>query len=339
MLNSNFVISSDSLKLDIISREKLNLDKARADLMQCQCDRDNSPMDVGLMRSEKEKIKLFLDASRIEEDIARQKSRIQWLDGGDKNSKYFHNSIKQRRNMKRIISLIRPDGSITTDEVDAKNEAIRFYQGLLGTAASNCYPGIQELRKIISKSLTPIQARALEAIPTDLDIKEALFGLHSNKAPGPDGYNAHFFKVTWNITGPSVIAAIKEFFTSGELLRETNATLIALIPKVPNPSSMGEFRPISCCNTIYKCISKLLAKRLQSSLPYLVDQAQSAFIKGRKISDNVLLAQDLMRDYYKPNGTPRASVKVDLMKAYDSVSWTFLFDLLETLGFPPKFTT
>ena len=134
------------------------------------------------------------------------------------------------------------------------------------------------------------------------------------------------------ITGPSLIAAIKEFFNYGELLRETNATLIALIPKVPNPSSMGEFRPISCCNTVYKCISKIPAKRLQSTLPSLVDHAQSAFIKGRKISDNILLAQDLMRDYHKSNGSPRASTKIDLMKAYNSVTWSFLFDLLDVLG-------
>ena len=108
---------------------------------------------------------------------------------------------------------------------------------------------------------------------------------------------------------------------------------------MPNPSSIGEFRPISCCNTIYKCISKIVAKRLQSTLPSLIDQAQSAFIKGRKISDNILLSQDFMRDYHKSNGSPRASAKIDLRKAYDTVSWSFLFDLLDVLGFPPKFLT
>ena len=120
--------------------------------------------------------------------------------------------------------------------------------------------------------MQPSQISDLEAIPSDNDIKNAIFSLHNNKALGPDGYNAYFFKETWDITGPSVIAAVREFFTSGEILRETNATLIALIPKVPNPSSMGEFRPISCCNTIYKCISKIIAKRIQSTLSYLIDQ-------------------------------------------------------------------
>ena len=114
--------------------------------------------------------------------------------------------------MKRIISLVRPDGSITNDEDSAKYEAISYYQGLLGTAASSSYPGIQDLRKFFPISLLPAQAKEMEGIPTDLDIKETLFSLHSNKALGPDGYNAHFFKETWDITSPSVIEAIKEFF-------------------------------------------------------------------------------------------------------------------------------
>ena len=89
------------LSKDIIGKERINLDKAREDLLLCQQERDRNPTDIGLMLCEKEKLKLYFDASRIEEDIARQKSRIQWLEGGDKNSKYFHNSIKQRRNIKK----------------------------------------------------------------------------------------------------------------------------------------------------------------------------------------------------------------------------------------------
>ena len=68
-----------------------------------------------------------------------------------------------------------------------------------------------------------------------------------------------------------------------------------------------------------------------------MDKVQYAFIKGRKISDNVLLAYYLMRDYHKPDGHPRIVAKVNRMKAYDNVSWEFLFDLSNVLGFPPIF--
>ena len=97
---------------------------------------------------------------------------------------------------------------------------------------------------------------------------------------------------------------------------------------------MGDFRPISWCNTVYKCIFKIISKRLQGILPSLIDHAQSIFIKGRKICDNVLLAQDLLRHYHKDGGKPRGSAKVDLMKAYDMINWDFLLDLLSVLNFP-----
>ena len=80
---------------------------------------------------------------------------------------------------------------------------------------------------MFAKTLTPDQISGLDAIPTEEEIKEILFSLHSNKAPGPDGYNAYFFKATWDTTGPFVLATNKEFFLTGELLKKSNATLIS----------------------------------------------------------------------------------------------------------------
>lgn len=89
--------------------------------------------------------------------------------------------------------------------------------------------------------------------------------------------------------GHEVTGVVKAFCRSGQLLRTANSTLIALVPQVPNPSKVGDHRPISCCNTIYKCIAKILAKRLQVALPHLIDSVRSGFIKGRRIADNIFL--------------------------------------------------
>lgn len=97
-----------------------------------------------------------------------------------------------------------------------------------------------------------------------------------------------------------------------------------------------KFRFLERRRTFSLWISKIIASRLQTILPTFIDQAQSAYIKGRKISDNVLLAQDLFRDYHKQKGKPRTATKVDIMKAYDSVSWEFLIDLLDVTCFPPN---
>lgn len=117
-----------------------------------------------------------------------------------------------------------------------------------------------------------------------------------------------FFRKAWPIVGHEVTVAVKSFFRSGEL-RKANSTLIALVPKIPNPSKVSEYRPISCCNTIYKCIARVLAKRLQVVLPSLIDPIQSGFVKGRRISDNIFLTQELMRGYHKVSPSPRCAMK------------------------------
>lgn len=104
------------------------------------------------------------------------------------------------------------------------------------------------------------------------------------------------------------------------LLKELNATILTLVPKKPNASFMGDFRPVTCCNVLYKCITKIISNRMIPILDYLVSWNQSAFIPGRKISENVLLAQELVRNYHWKDGQPRCTMKIDLMKAYDSVN-------------------
>lgn len=127
------------------------------------------------------------------------------------------------------------------------------------------------------------------------------------------------------------------FHTSHQLLKEVNATIITIVPKKPNPMKMGDFRPISCCNLIYKCITKILANRLVSCLDAIISPIQTAFVPSRSIAENVLLAQEVVRDYHKVEGKARFTLKIDLMKAYDSVSWDFPLHCLRCFGFPVNF--
>ncbi|GJS13489.1 putative RNA-directed DNA polymerase, eukaryota, reverse transcriptase zinc-binding domain protein, partial [Tanacetum coccineum] len=136
------------------------------------------------------------------------------------------------------------------------------------------------------------------------EVKEAIFSMGNDKSPGPDGYTVAFFKEAWDVVSNDVTKAVKEFFTNGTLLKEVNHTIIALIPKIASPTRINDYRPISCCNVIYKCISKIIANRIKDSLKNLVSPNQSAFVSGRRISDNILLTQEIMHNYHLDRGPP-----------------------------------
>lgn len=91
----------------------------------------------------------------------------------------------------------------------------------------------------IGRKVTEAQKAFMMAPVTDAEVNVALFYIHSQKAPGPDGYNAAFFKDNWDIVGPLLTVAVKSFFITGKLLRAWNATTLALIPKVAVPSYEG----------------------------------------------------------------------------------------------------
>ncbi|GJU87422.1 RNA-directed DNA polymerase, eukaryota, reverse transcriptase zinc-binding domain protein [Tanacetum coccineum] len=161
--------------------------------------------------------------------------------------------------------------------------------------------------------------------PTITKLKEEdayLFGnkITEEEANSPDGFTSKFFKKAWEIIKEELCSAIKEFFRTGILLGEINATLISLVPKSLTPQKVSDFRPIACCNVVYKCISKILTNRIKSALNQIMDENQSAFVPGIAITDNILLTQELLKGYNFINGPKRCSFKIDIQKAYDTVN-------------------
>ena len=130
---------------------------------------------------------------------------------------------------------------------------------------------------------------------------------------------------------------MKEFFSSGQILRQINHSVLALIPKSKEADRVEDFRPIACCNVIYKVISKIIDIRLAPTLSNIVDPAQSAFIQNRSMIENIFLLQELLRQYGRKRASPRCILNVDLRKAFDSIEWDFLCEMLSALHFPPRF--
>ena len=187
-------------------------------------------------------------------------------------------------------------------------------------------------------TLTKQQRVQLCAAVTKQEIYDGLKSIGNDKAPGIDGYNAFFFKHTWQIIKRDIIEAVQSFFTTGKLYKAFNCTLVSLIPKVQNPTTVKEYRPIACCTVVYKIISKVLTNRLHGIIKSVICDSQAGFIPGRKIGDNIILAHELVKAYTRKNVSPRSMLKIYLQKAYDSVEWPFLEQVMEGLGFPDLFT-
>ncbi|XP_022032624.1 uncharacterized protein LOC110933726 [Helianthus annuus] len=305
--------------------------KAELDSLQSKLDAD--PFNLTIKEAESVCVKNYLEATLDEERFLKQKAKQKWLEAGDSNTKFFHNVVKYRNHFNKI-NIIK-DVSGNTHEGDGVSLAlVNHFRDFLGSEG-NTISRVD--RDIFSVTVNPSVADYMCRQVTPDVVKAAVFSINENKAPGPDGYTSDFFKKSWSIVGNEVTTAIIDFFESGRLLQEINHTFLALIPKVPTPGVVTDYRPISCCNVVYEAISKILTARILEGLKDIISENQSAFVPGRRISDNIMLTQELMHNYHRQMGPPRCAMKVDIQKAYDTVDWRFLRDVLHGFGFRHRF--
>ncbi|XP_074289139.1 uncharacterized protein LOC141614280 [Silene latifolia] len=259
-----------------------------------------------------------------------QKSKAIWVDKGDDNTKYFHSVIKGRQLRNKVIKIEDTQGVQCDDPQQIQEAFLSFYTNLLGTSEKvlNISHRVVKMGKVCSAG----HKQLLLSLVTNEEIKKAMFSIPSHKVAGPYGYSSAFFKDAWDVVGDSICLAIKDFFQTDKLLKQLNHTLISLIPKCAMPQNVTQFHPISCCNVVYRCISKLLCNRLSGVLPELISDSQGGFIKGRSIVENILICQDIVRLYNRKSVSSRFLMKVDMKKAYDSVSWEFLEEIKGDVG-------
>lgn len=273
----------------------------------------------------------------IEECFFRQKSRINWLTEGDLNTTYFFRICQTRASYNAIRSFILLSGVIITDPMEMSAHAVNHFKsipGLLPQACHTLHSSIGWFQSLTDFRCPSSLTQRMTAIPQSEDIRKLFFKLNANKAPGPDGLTSGFFKASWDIIGEEVTASITHFFTSSFLPASANSTILALVPKFPGASRITEFRPISLLNTIYKVISRLLVSRLKPTLVDFIVPNQTAFVKDCLLVENTTLAAELVNGYHKNKGAKRITVKVDISKAFDTLSWDFLLSCLRAMGIP-----
>lgn len=277
-------------------------------------------------------------ASQLEEKFLRQRSKIFWLKVGDQNSKAFYSAITARRARNAIREIISPDGATLTSQTAIKDEAVRFFSDFL-QQEPNGYVGLEvnAIRELLGVECTETEQLNLAKEVSAEEIRKVIFSMPKEKAPGPDGYTVEFFKAAWPIIGKECEVAVESFFRYGFLPKGLNSTILALIPKKEEAKVMKDYRPISCCNVLYKVISKILANRLKGILHRFIVSNQSAFVRGRLLMENLLLATELVKNYHRDDVSPRCAMMIDISKAFDSVQWPFLLNTLSAMNIPPCF--
>lgn len=166
-------------------------------------------------------------------------------------------------------------------------------------------------------------------------MKRAVWDYGSNKSPGLNELNFKFMKQFWQIIKPGLLRFLDEFYFNGIFPKGSNASFIALIPKVVDPQMLNDYIPISLIGCTYKIVAKILANRLKKIMPLIIHKRQAAFIEGRHMLHSVMIANEAV-DEAKRCQKPCIVFKIDYEKAYDSVSWEFLTYMMRRMGFCTK---
>lgn len=270
----------------------------------------------------------------------RQCSRVQWADVGDRNTVFYHRMASQHATRNHIHFLKDQNDQLLFTAEDLKAHSASYFESILGsTDMPISLASLSEIQDLLSFQCSNIQQAYLSRNVLEAEIKATIFSMPMNKSPGPDGYSIEFIRSAWDTVGGDIIAAVSEFFRNGWLLKDLNTTAIALIPKKSEACVLGDYRPISCCNIVYKVISKTIANGLKPILQKCVSPNQAAFLRGRHLGENVLLASELIRDYNKASCHRSGMLKVNIRKAFDTVYWDFVLKILEAQNFPPIFIT
>ncbi|XP_062080108.1 uncharacterized protein LOC133784851 [Humulus lupulus] len=257
---------------------------------------------------------------------------------GDLKANFYKakETFQKRKSKNGIVSFITEDGKMVDKFSEVVSHFVGHFRDFLGSSSSTSGRINDQIVELGPQLSVEQQMKLLKPFSRK-EIRESLFSIPITKSPGPDGFGSGLFEAVWYDIRDEVCAAITHCFEYGIFPTELHETTLSLIPKVANPSRVVDYRPIVCCSTLYKCMSKLICKRLADILPDLIQPNQGAFVKGHSIVHNIMIFQDLIKNYGRASTSSRCTIKIDLRKVYDTVDWDFLENMLKALKFPMKF--
>ena len=268
-----------------------------------------------------------------EEMLWFQKSRLEAISEGDRNTRYFHLSTIIRRKRNRVDALLDEQGNWVTDAAQVKDMVLSFWRKLFqddrelrshGPLPRDYFPEISANdRDKLARPFSPCEVYA------------ALKDMQPFKASGPDGFQPVFYQRFWNLVQPNVTQLASDVLSGCSFPDGLNDAYLVLISKVDSPSKPNQFRPIGLCNIVYKLVTKVIVNHIKPVLSTLIAPTQCSFVPKRQITDNVIIVQEMLHSMRGKQGNRGSMmVKIDFEKAYDRLKWSFIRDTLLEICLP-----
>ena len=265
------------------------------------------------------------------------RSKVEWLEEGEKPTKYFFSLEKCNFVKKHIRKLKLPDGSTTCNPEEILLLQKSFYETLYTSNQEVNQNEVAYFMQTNVPSLDHDLKRACDGKVSIEECKKVLGMFGNNKSPGNDGLTIEFYRQFWNIISTPLIQCFNYSYDHGELSHSQKQAIISLLEKDGKDRLyIKNWRPISLLNVDYKILTKTLSNRVKLVLPHIININQTGYVEGRKLCYSVRLVQDIM-EYTKIKNTSGILLQIDFEKAFDSIEWNFLIKALEKFNFGESF--
>ena len=276
--------------------------------------------------------KAYLEEIRKQKiDDAILRSKLKWMEFGEKPSKFFLNLEKQNGVNKQIRKLVDDTGNIITDQ-NILPEIHKFYSNLYKNRPTKAY----DWEDLANANVPKLDSQKQESIegPLSIDeVYEVIKQLKTSKSPGMDGFTAEFIKYFWSYLKYFMIRSFNYAYNNGHMTTSQKSGIITLIPKGNKDRQyLKNWRPISLLNVFYKITTACIANRIKRILSILIHESQKGFMSGRFIGENIRLLYDILL-YTDINDIPGLLLLIDFEKAFDSISHDFIMQVLHFFNF------
>ena len=279
------------------------------------------------------------DIRKIETESARDhflNARLDWLEGADKCSKTFFSLISKRKAETTVHQIEDSKGIIQTESKEILKVFENFYEDLFKQPYINENDQEELLGGLGLDGLSPEEKIFSDSEMTLEDFRVALMKMQNGKSPGSDGLTAEFYKGFWDILGPDLFRVIMSSYEVCQLSESQRSATIKCLPKTGNILLVKYWRPVSLLNVDYKILAKALSLKLLTLLPSVISEEQTCCIKGRKIAFNLSTLRDCV-EIANREDLDAFFISLDQTKAFDRVSWNFLFKVLHKMNFGSNF--